>query len=287
MIQTQDLEKIVALTLYSSYVADDKPISLMIISDRPEAGKTEIVSKFYGNTGTAFLSDVTAYALFRDFKTQLQNGTLRHIVIPEFLAPLSRKAETVNSLISTLQMLIEEGIMEIHTGFLKPLKLKSPATIGIIICMPRASFKAHQKEWTFSGFLSRFMVASYSYDNGTIDDIFDSIEKRDYIGGNGGNKIKLQFPAVSQHVNIPPAIASQAREMAVKLTSKEREAHLSYGFRELKNVLRMISAHVIYDNIQNNTKRDTATSEDFNEIARLSYLMNDEFNTLKGIDNGI
>ena len=51
MINTHDLEKINSLTLYSAHVLGEKAVSLMMISDRPDSGKSQIVAKFYGNRG--------------------------------------------------------------------------------------------------------------------------------------------------------------------------------------------------------------------------------------------
>jgi hypothetical protein len=133
LIGTQDLEKLIALALSSAYVKGDKPISLLIVSDRPESGKTETVNRFYGNIGLGFLSDCTAFALWRDFEKQMRARTLKHLIIPEFLTLLSRSSETVASLISTLQELTEDGVTGIHTGYLPDLvriSVKSAACSG-------------------------------------------------------------------------------------------------------------------------------------------------------------
>lgn len=279
MIKTKDVEKITTLGFYSSYIKDEKPVNLMILSDRCESGKTQLVLKFFGNVGLAFLSDVTAYALWRDFKDDLAKGNLKHIIIPEFLAPLSRKSETVGSLIATLQMLIEEGVMEVHTGFLQPIKLKSPVVVGLVICMPRMAFEAKKIEWTLNGFLSRFLLVSYTYEDGTVGEIFDSIENRDYLGEEA--HIKINAPPENIAVKIPAEIRHQAREMVVKQTEHLRKSGKGYGFRELKNMLRFLCANVVFENSQHKKQRDTVNQADFDEVVRLSYLMNDEFNPMR------
>lgn len=278
MINTQDLERIFALTFYSAYVANEKPVSVMLISDRPESGKSEIAMKYLGNPGIGHLSDVTAYALWRDFKEDIEAGTLKHIVIPEFLAPLSRKSETVQSLISTLQMLIEEGIIEIHTGFLKPMKLKSPTSIGVIACLPKQAFAARHTEWELSGFLSRFLVVSYSYDKDTVNTIFESIATRQYFAES---RIKLIFPPQQVGIDIPADIEQLSKTYVYSQTEEVRTSRRGYGFRDLKNILRLLCANVIMTNAQNGETRVSVEMDDFEEIRRLSYLVNEEFNTLK------
>ena len=280
MINTHDLEKSVALTLYSAYVKGEKAVSLMVLSDRPESGKTEIVSKFYGNRGLAFLSDVTAYALWRDFKEQIESGELKHLVIPEFLAPLSRKSETVGSFISTLQMLVEEGVMEIHTGFLKPMKLASPTAIGAIVCMPRQAFAARRTEWELSGFLSRFLVVSYRYDDDTVMNIFNSIAEQEYIGDD--HRIKLELPSEPIKIEIPEDIRQMAKSFVIEQTETLRKRGRGYGFRELKNMNRLLCANVIFEDMQTGANRVKVDTHDFEEVQRLSYLINEEFNTGRG-----
>lgn len=279
MINTQDLEKIVALAIYTGHIDGEKPVSLMIISDRPESGKTEVVNKYCGTDGIRFLSDVTAFGLWRDYHTEIAKGTLRHLIIPEFLAPLSRRSETVGSFITTLGMLIEEGVISISTGFQKPIKLKAPSAIGAIICMPRNAFEIHKIEWENNGFMSRFMVVSYKYDRETVYDIWRSITNREYLHDS---KIKLKLPEKNMNIDIPEDIAETASKFVFEQTEGLRKSHKGYGFRELKNMIKMLQANVILDIMNNDSKRMSVNNDDLIEIQRLSYLINQEFNVLKG-----
>lgn len=282
MIHTQDLEKIIALVLYSAYVEGEKAVSAIIVSDRPESGKTEVVNKFYGNRGLIYLSDVTAFALWRDFHKEIASGEVKHLIVPEFLAPLSRKGETVASFIATLQMLVEEGIMEIHTGFLEAIKLKAPASLGAILCLPRREFVARRQGWELSGFLSRFLVVSYSYDKDTVDAIFKSIANRDYMGSS---KIKLVFPEKRVGIELPRKIAELASEFTLTQTELLRKKGRGYGFRELKNMLRLLCANVLLENAQDGGERVSVNLSDYKEVERLSYLINEEFNCTREGEN--
>lgn len=273
MIHTADIEKVIALTLASGYVEGEKPVSLMIVSDRPESGKTDIVKQFNEVAKIAVISDMTAYALWRDFKDRIAEGEVKHFIIPEFLAPLSRKS-SVDSFIATLQMLIEEGLTEIHTGFLKPMVFDTPVTIGVIVCMPSSTFQANRLGWDISGFLSRFVLATYRYDDDTIESIFDSIVKQEYL-----KEAKQELTFETASITIPLPIAEKCRNLAVGITAKAREDGKCYGFREFKNILRFVSSMVILDRSNGATRR-IATEADFTEVARLSYLFNEEFNAI-------
>jgi hypothetical protein len=279
VINTKELEKVMALTMYSAYIKGDNASSLMISSDRPESGKSQSVNKYYGNYGLAYVSDCTAYGLWRDFHKEIESGSIKHLIISEFLAPLSRNKDTVNSFISTLQVLIEEGVMEIHTGFLEPIKLSAPSSLGAIICMPRTAYNRNIQEWVLSGFASRFITLSYKYSYETIDDIFDSIKDREYYGES---KIKLSFPSHSVNVDIPPDIAESAKQWVIQKTEELRRTGSGYGFREFKNFLRLLQANVIMENHQKEVvgNRVTVNKEDLSEIIELSRLINADFNAL-------
>jgi len=278
MINTKDLEKIIGLCLYTAYIQEEQAVSIMLISDRPEAGKSKVAMKFYGNKGIAFLSDVTAFALWRDYHKEIESGTLKHLIVPEFLAPLSRKSETVQSFIATLQMLIEEGIMEIHTGFLDPIKLKAPSALGAIVCMPRREFMQRRQGWELSGFLSRFIVVSYTYNSNTIEDIFESIASREYLGERN---IKLDFPTEPVKVEIPPAIAQAAKSYVFEQTEKLRKTGMGFGFRTLKHFLCLLCADVIMQNAQNGNPTFEVSEDNLEKIKQVSYLINEEFNALR------
>jgi len=274
MVNTSDIEKVIALTLASAYVAGEKPASLMIVSDRPESGKTDIIKQFSGTQGIAVISDMTAYAMWRDFGEAISEGKIKHFIIPEFLAPMSRTS-TAASFVATLQMMIEEGLTEIHTGFLPPMKFDKPVTIGLIVCMPRNAFKSNRLGWEISGFLSRFVLSTYHYNDDTIASIFDSIVNRKYLQES---KVHLNFTEAT--IDIPLAIAQKCRELAEELTAQSRMDGKCYGFRELKNTLRFVSSMVILDRATGSDRHEV-NEADFEEIARLSYLMNEEFNAVR------
>lgn len=278
MINTNDLERLISLTLASAYVKGEKPISLMMVSDRPESGKTTLANKFIENKRLAYLSDITAYAMWRDFAKEIEAGDIKHFIIPEFLAPLSRTPSTVASFVATLQMLIEEGIMEIHTGFLEPMKLAAPTTIGAIVCLPRNSFDVHRFSWEMSGFLSRFMVVTYKYNDATIEKIFDSIMNREYFAET---KISLSFPDKASSISIPKDIALKARALSHKASEKARQDGKLYGFRELKNIMCLLAANVVLENMQSGNNRTKVNQSDYQIVEHLSYYLNEDFNALR------
>lgn len=282
MIGTNDLKKITALALCSGFVQGDKPLSLLIISDRPESGKTEIVKQFMGTPYVSFVSDISSFGLKRDFVDKIKSGEVRHIIIPELLQALSKGKTASGSFTTTLQILMEDGAMGFHTGFLtsKPNdNLSKVNTVGFIACMPRLMYRKELKrEWTNSGFLSRWLVVTYKYNDNTINEILRSIRQGDYIGQQD-DLLKLDGSTIK--VNVAEDLAQKCIDMALKITEQSRQAGQLYGFRESKHILSLLRANVIYDRIVNHTDRIEATIDDFNEVSRLEYLFNEQFNELK------
>jgi hypothetical protein len=126
--------------------------------------------------------------------------------------------------------------------------------------------------------LSRFLVVSYRYDDDTVGEIFDSISHREYMGLT---RIKLVFPDNQEVVDIPPEIAEQAKAFVIEHTERLRKSGRGYGFRELKNMLRLLCANVLLENAQNGEQRAVVNADDLAEVERLSYLINEEFNAIK------
>lgn len=282
MINSGDLEKVVALALCTSYIQGDKPLSLLLISDRPEAGKTEVVKRFTGTPRVGFATDVSGYGIKRDFAQKIIDGEIYHIVIPEFLQPLLRGKVSSTSFVTTLQALMEDGVMGLHTGFIKPLFFKPGdeiKTVGVIACMPRPYFtKQLSYEWLKMGFLSRWVVVTYSYDSETVDSILASIESGDYLQRTE-KAIVLDGQTIP--VEMPSDVSKCCRELSETIVKEAKEAGLAYGFRELKHIRSLVAANVIYDGIANGKDRTKATLEDFEEISRLGYLFNEQYNAVR------
>ena len=276
MINTKDLELAVALTLASAYVEGETPQSLMIVSDRPEAGKTLLVNQFSQVDGIAVISDATAKGILESFRADMISGKLKHLIVPEFLAPISRNQSTVNSFLSTLQILIEDGYQRIDTGFMHQ-KYENPKRIGVIACLPKPAFITNRVRWSASGLLSRFLLVSYAYSMDTIDAILSSIMERQYLEET---KVDLNFTEPVA-VKLPSEIAEKCKHLALATTEKARHSRGIYGFRQLESVQRLVLAKVVLDKAQGIDRDCVVAQQDFEEVEAISYLFNDEFNEVR------
>lgn len=285
MIDCQDLDKIVTLALCTAYVKGDKPLSLLIVSDRPESGKTEVVKRFSGTPKVAFATDITGYGLKRDFGKKIARGEIKHIVIPEMLTTLSKGKIASDSFTSILQAVIEDGLMGLYTGYLPPSNVKNNQpirTVGVIGCLPRPFFTMKLRyEWLKRGFLSRFLVVTYKHSDDTIDRIFESVEDGDYLGATPK---ALDLDGDEVEVIIPKNVGQECTRLGKEIVKSAVEAGLAYGYREVKHIRAMVAANVIEERIEKGTDRTEATMADFEVVDKLGYLFNEQFNSLKGGD---
>lgn len=282
MIDSQDLDKVVTLALCTAYIKGDKPLSLLIISDRPESGKTEAVKRFSGTPGVEFASDVTGFGIKRDFCERIKEGKLHHIIIPEMITPLAKGQVSSDSFTAILQAIIEDGVMGLHSGFLKASWSSDTAVraVGVIGCLPRPFLTAKLKyDWMKRGFLSRFLVVTYKQGDDTIDRIFASIHKGDYLGTETQ---PISFDGDEVTIDIPEPVATACEQLGRGIVEEAVKAGLAYGYREVKHIRALVAANVIFERIEQGTDRSEATMADFEEIDRLGYLFNEQFNALKG-----
>jgi hypothetical protein len=253
------VEDITRLTAYTAYVKNvPKPNSLMIIA-QPESGKTEVMKKFVINKNIAYLSDVTAFGIQRDYLSKIEAGEVKHIIIPDLLKPLSRKESTVNSFITMMNSLIEEGVAAISTYATPGLvAFKKPVKCGLITAITSDEFNDNRHNWKKKGFLSRTIPFSYSYGMNTINKIFESILDLDYLDEP---PIKLVIPKQDKVIHLPQ---KYAREI-LPSTATIAKAQDTYGFRLQKQFQALLQASAL------ERGRSKVNSSD---VDRVLHLMN-------------
>lgn len=252
-----DLSSFLKLVLLSGWVkaeAEDKPVSAMLVA-RFESGKTSLLNQFSDCNGVLYLTDVTEYGLLRDYRSELVERKVRHIVIPDFIKCISRKKETVDTLITFFNSLVEEGIHNIST-YATRIRLKEPLRCGLITSVAVDDFASMRKRLVAIGFLSRFMVMSYDYDEAHIDKVF-----RDIAAGEGGwSKADLNLPSADVPVHLPPELAAQMIPQARRIGARLR----GYGFRTQHQFQQLAKAAAL------GAGRTTVEMEDVVQVLRLS-----------------
>lgn len=256
MIGLQGVEELIKYALFSAWVKDERPLSLMIIA-RVESGKTETVNQFVWNKGILVMTDLTYWGLLNKYKEQLMAGEVNHIIIPDMIVPINRSRDTVNSLIAFLNALTEEGVKEIATyAFPEGLSLTQPIRAGVITTIARKDFDHWKERWSAVGFTSRFLPVCYDYTEETRDKIYNALIFR----RETAKPISLDFPETPQYIFLPPGIATSATQYSKAIGV----AIETYGFRAQRQLQTLMMSRAL------SKGRLEVNKEDFDVVVGLS-----------------
>ena len=266
MIRTAELEKIIKLALLTPYVKGERPVSILV-SARVESGKTELMKKanLGIDRGIAYLSDMTAWGIQNKYLDKLMLGEIKTIVVPDLITPLSRSSETVETLVSFLNGLIEEGICELQT-YARSIRLELPVRCNLITSIAKEYLEDRRHRWNRIGFLSRVMPVSYEYGASSVYAIMQSIASRAYREESIFND--LVFPTESVEIELPAPIAQRVATYAPQVIDAGRHAQALYGFRLQKQLQTLCMANALLEG------RNTVTGADFDTIVVLGDFMN-------------
>jgi hypothetical protein len=263
LVQLDALERTVEATLYSAYVKDEKPLSLLIVA-KPESAKTLVLKRYRENKGIVYLTDCTAYGLTRDILPKVTSGEIKHILVADLITPLSKSAKTRQSLVAFLNNLIEEGVAKMTTY---ATVWDKEVRCGLLSAITDDALQDGRHEWAKMGFLSRMFIFSYTYPISAVYKIFDSL-----IGDKGGidEKIHLKFPSQPKNVVLPKPIAKKL----IPISMKVGESMKLHGFRFFLNTRTMLKSLALLNG------RTTVTNREFEEFLELSRYLNCQFNPI-------
>jgi hypothetical protein len=237
MKDLDSLIDMVRLSIYTAYIKNvPKPNSLLIIA-KPESGKTEVLKKFIPNKNIAYLSDVTAFGLERDYLPKIETGEVRHILIPDLLKPLSRKESTVKTFVTMMNALVEEGVASVSTYATRRTSEKH-VKCGIITAITDTELKDQRHAWGRLGFLSRIVPFSYSYGMQTVRTVFNSILGLDYLDESS---IELKIPSKDREIRLAKRYAQEILPSSAAIA----QAQQTYGFRLQKQFQALLQASAL------------------------------------------
>ena len=256
MIKTKPLEEIIKLCIYSDYVKNERPVSLLIVA-KPESGKTEVLRLFKVNNGIAYITDITKFGLESILLPKIERGEIRRIIIPDFLKVLGRSKSARKNIITLLNALVEEGVVSIQT-FLTHQEFKKEVKCGLITAI--TSFEFFRGLGGY-GFLTRLLPFSYSYDLPTVNKIFKYLISEKY---KEENPIKLKLPKRDKEIKLSPRLA----EKLIPISSSIGQHLKIYGFRIQRHLQILAKASAL----ERGSKK--VTMKDINRIIKLSKWMN-------------
>lgn len=263
LIHLELLKKIIEATIISPYIKDENPISLLIVA-KAESGKTSVMKLYRENKGIVYMTDCTAYGLTRDILPKIVSGEVKTLMIADLLTPLSKSHKTRQSFIAFLNNLIEEGVAKITTYV---TVWDKEVNVNVITAITDEALHDGRHEWARMGFLSRFVMFSYSYSLSTVMEILTRYSQH----GLKLDKAKVKLPEKEVDIELPQEIAEKLNPIAMKIG----EQFKLYGIRAKINLRALIKA-LAYRN-----GKTTVTDEEFKELLELTDYMNFEFNPIR------
>lgn len=271
MVKLKPIKKIIKYVLASGKLKDEQPLSVIIIAP-VECGKTSLIRRYCLEAeNVLYLTDATAHGIIQD-TNQLQDfksGRLTHIAIPDLSTCISRKATTVAALISFMNALIEEGVVNISTYATHIKKGITGAKAGLITAIPPDPFRDKRHKWGRMGFLSRALPVSYDYKVSTRAKILSSIQNQEHLQEK---TIKLKLPEESGLIKLPYELAKRIEPYASSLAEEYSKYQKVYGFRYQRQLQTMVKAMAL---LKKKTKVD---EECIDELEELANYINFEFN---------
>lgn len=263
LISVEPLKKIIECALISPYIKNEKPISLLIVA-KAESGKTSTMKLYRQNKGIVYVTDCTAYGLTRDILPKMTSGEIKTLMIPDLITPLSKSAKTRQSLIAFLNNLMEEGVVKITTY---AMIWDKDVSANVITAVTNQALEDGRHDWAKMGFLSRFIIFSYSYSISTIMEILNHYSEH----GLDVDSVKLQIPKKEIDIELPKKIADKLNPIAMKIG----EQFELYGIRAKINLRSLLKALAFRNG------RKIVTEAEFQEFLGLADYMNFNFNPIR------
>lgn len=238
MIKLGELEKLIEITLFTGYIKDERPVSLLIVA-QPESGKTELVKKAKRVKGVLYLTDATAWGIINKHWDDIESRKVRHIIIPDLTVPLGKQTETRKALTRFLSALIEEGVVELQSFVVDKVAKTEDLRCGLISTITPAALNDQRSGWKKFGFMSRLLPVSYGYSASTVDAIFQSILIHQYKQEKPFN---TKLPDNDAEVKLPETYATNASMLARFLAQAEG----IYGFRYQKQLQTLMMGCALY-----------------------------------------
>lgn len=183
LIGLDSLLEIAETAIYTSYLADTIPISIILIGPSG-AGKSKAIMQYKGTNGCHLTNDITSMGL-QDILGGDHENKIRFLVVPDFNVVLSHRASTLQLTVANLLSVTSEGTVRIDDG--REKKELKHAPIGILTAMTRDLYSRIANKWAILGFSRRFMPIYYDYTLETRQKIQDSIM-------NGGTTLLQLIP---------------------------------------------------------------------------------------------
>jgi hypothetical protein len=248
LLKIEPVQEILKRVFASGYIKNAYPLSAIIVAGIG-GGKTSVLKRFScseTNKGIFIISDVTAFGIVKSCYNELRNGKIRHIVIPDLITPMSKAKSTRDTFISFMNGLIEEGIMRIETY---AVQVSEPIKCGLVTSIAKEDFLTGYRRdtWHKTGFISRMIPISYSYEQTDIIKILETIHQ------GIKNGVSLELNLIDKEIKIDEKMANQLIPYAMNLG---KELNDVYPFRQMKQFIILAMANALLEGRETVEQKD-------------------------------
>lgn len=272
MIKLKSIKDIVKYALASGKLEDERPLSVMIIAP-VESAKTLVLRRYCLKAENClYMTDVTAHGILKKSNQlkDFRSGRLSHLVIADLMPSLSRKQTTVSTLISFLNSLIEEGIVNIST-YITHIDEEFEVRAGLLTAIPSEPFRDHRRRWGSMGFLSRALPVTYGYKPSTRAEILSYIESQEHLKEKTFN---LKLPDEPKLIELPFELAKKIEPYASSLADEYSKYQKVYGFRYQRQLQTLVKAIALLKG------KDEVDKECLDELEEVANYINFQFNKI-------
>lgn len=240
MIGTKDLEILLEDVLISGSLADERPVSLIMIAP-PGMGKSDMVLQYRQSEGVVATTETTFFALMTMHGQAMQQGKLHHIIVPDLGPIINKPREGALRELSQFGALVAEGLINWRSARGAFAVGNQPVRCGIIFCITPYSYREKLAMLTDEGFLSRFLIASFALHDDLVSHIHDQISAGS-VNAHLETKLLAQWKE-KQSVSIAPRIDRFLRSSGI--IEQVRDLSDTAGFRTHHHLRTLLKANAL------------------------------------------
>lgn len=161
MLGLEALEMLTEDVLLTGYLADERAVSMILIAP-PGLGKSELVMQYRNSPGVLLTTETTFFSLMLVHGVAIQQRQVHHVIMPDLGPLVNKPREGAMRELSQFGALVAEGLMNWRSSRGAFATGNQPVRCGMIFCITPYSYREKLSLLADEGFLSRFLVASFS-----------------------------------------------------------------------------------------------------------------------------
>jgi len=271
LIHLQPLVDMIALTLQTKFIKNEKNGTSLLIIARPETAKTTLACAFSNLDFVSYYDEVTQKKMIDEFLPLIRAGQKRTLIVPDLVNCIQKQKSTREQFLNMIKTGIDDtGIKQISTYHkqMQYLDLVDGLKFNMITATTTANYIHLEKEIKDTGLLSRYAPFAFDLPINMIANIFEVLE-----GCPAKPADKITIPKLYlRDMDIPnnPTLFKSFEIVSRSLGMR----YGGFGFRAQTALQRLAKASAIID------KRKEVEKSDIEKVMQLCRWINYDFNPL-------